>query len=187
MLCYTVDMKLKTFPVPLILFLALLFSFTVYSAVDVWRSNQEIKMPEQFLGYWEPYSRALANVGLEISADGTLKDVTNDKAREVLGVKDYKVFYVDPQNRAYILIKSNNGIGVDGKNFTYVYYWILEQRYQYSVSKLIFYTPRQFGYDVIEDDWFKPNTFHIKRMIDYLSARENDFRRVPFGVYARDK
>lgn len=161
-------MKLKSFPMPLILFLIFLSAFTAYGAVDVWRSNQEIKLPEQFLGYWKPYGRGAGNVGLEFKADGTFKyigDITGD----ITDVGQYKVINIDKNGRVNLIVhKIPNPLIWKGMVEHYKYYNLaIEDEYSFDLLSVSF--PSLLT--VTEDDWNKSRSHNKKRIKEYLKMK----------------
>jgi hypothetical protein len=83
------------------------------------------QMPERFLGWWEPVSRGLGCVGVQIYPDGKIQDICSSDG-EVIWTGYYKIIHIANPKEIYLAIyypASENGpkyTPIRKDNFKYV-------------------------------------------------------------------
>lgn len=170
------------------LFIAFLISINLFLAAHAYAA--ELAMPKEFLGYWEPYSKSAANVGLDIQPGGIISHLSNDKKREVLTLGQYRVIKVE-KGYVFLVIREEDGeyyrkISPKDNHDPHYHYVMLRQNWE-DIGRFHRLTVEEPGLDytdldITEKEWEKPIQFHFDRIRDFDPERDT----TNGAVYSKD-
>lgn len=131
------------------------------------QAEAPLAMPKEFLGYWHPYSRGTAKVGLEIFPDGRMEGRADDKTRKLIESYEYKIITIE-NGKVVMAVKSvyapdfvkeNGEKGAWMAIPRYWYYSMSIKRDSDSTIVLLHIEDHVFNKPK-KEDWVKPASWH---------------------------
>lgn len=156
-------------------------SFFIFSAVSsCMAADTPIAMPKEFLGYWEPYSKSTANVGLDIRPDGVINRLSNDKKREILTSGQYRIIKIE-NGYVFLITREEDGeyfrkASPKDNHDPYYQYIMLHQNWE-EIGHFYRLTVAEPGMDythlhITETEWNQPIQFHLQRIKGFDPERD---------------
>ena len=147
-------------------------------------SQASLKMPEQYLGYWEPMSKVLAGVGVDIKPEAMYHK--NDPKKPIIReIEEYKVIHSDDE-KVYLIMKSQTPIKW-AKEAAKLFNTEIETGTYYGYANFLIETPSYNddkrtleknvdGCGLTEKDWALPISVHRERLLsDYCETVKDSY------------
>ena len=155
--------------------------------------EKPLEMPEEYLGYWEPYTKTLAGIGIDIRPDAIYHindpkyyaDSNPGIPGKIRYIEHYKVIHTD-ETHVYLIKEDRHSTGW----YEYISFSIQPESPYLSFIKL--YVSVTDECNLREADWNLPVEFHRQHILNNtcpdpsITLRENSFRDLSYG-YVRDK